>query len=143
VTSALGVVTDHREQAAGQPLPEVGVEAVDGLAEDDRRGLAERPRRATGRELEADHERPGIEGRAAGGQPPRVPMHREQLGAAPYEPERDVEVAVRQVVARVADDDGRDRALRRGLGSIGVQEGLVVELATRVLGGEHERRPSG
>ena len=64
------------------------------------------------------------------------------VGAAADQPEGDVHVPVRQVVARVADDDRGDGARRGGVGLVGGQHRLAGELAPRVVGGEHEQRPA-
>ena len=65
-----------------------------------------------GRELEADDGGPGVERRPSRRQPPGVAVHGQERGAAADQPERGVEVAVREVVAAVADDHRRD--VRRG-----------------------------
>ena len=49
--------------------------------------------------------------------------------------------AVRQVVARVADDDRRDR-LRPGVRLVRGQDLLAVPLPPRVRRGKHEQRPA-
>ena len=65
-------------------------------------------------------------------------MHRQKLGAAPHEPEGDVEVAVREIIAGVADDDGTDRPGRERLDFVGCHPALPIELTPGILRREHE-----
>ena len=59
--------------------------------------------------IRARRRSPGVERLALGRQPPRVAMHREQLGTAAHEPEGDVHVrGTTGLLRRVADDDRRD-----------------------------------
>jgi len=67
-------------------------------------------------------------------------MHREEVGAAPDESEGNVQVPVRQVVAGIAEDDGRDRARRRGVRLVGREQALALELASGIRRGQDEDR---
>ena len=64
------------------------------------------------------------------------------VGAAADQAERRVEIAIREVVAAVADDDRRD-VRRAGLGLLARQQMLAVELPQRVRGRQDEQRPAG
>ena len=66
-----------------------------------------------GRELERGDEGAAVERRAAWREPPRVPVHRQQGGAAADEPEGAVDVRVAQVLVAVPDDHGGGPGARR------------------------------
>ena len=70
-------------------------------------------------------------------------MHREELGTAADQAERDVEVSEREVVAAIADDDRGDLAGPAASASSARQQALAVELAERVGRGEDEERSAG
>ena len=70
-------------------------------------------------------------------------MHRDERGAAPDRPKRHVEVAVAEIVAAVADHDGRKLAGRGGIGFVRRYEGLAVELPERIGCGDCVDTPAG
>ena len=130
------IVADHREAEGRQSLAEVRAQRSRGLPEDLGRWLAEDPGRPTGGELEPGDEPAGVEGLALVGQPPRIAMHRQELGATADQPERDVQVPVRQVVARVADHHRAD-----GSGGRAVQPRRRPRDAGRRTRAGRHRRP--
>ena len=102
-------------------------------------GLPQTIGRPAGRDLEARDERTRVERLATRRQPPRVAVHRHELRAAPDRPERDVHVAVAELVAAVADDDRGELTRRGSVGLVRRHERLAVELAERI-GGARSRR---
>ena len=142
-TSARGSSPTIAKADRGQPLAEVRGQPGDRLAEDDRRRLAERLRPTARSRTRARRRTPPASSVSPlRRQPPRIAMHREQLGAAADQPERDVHVPVRQVVAGVADDDRRDRPGAAGVGLVGGRRSRWPSNSRRAsVGGEHEQRP--
>ncbi len=133
------VVPDHGHVVRLEALDaEVRRKAGQRLFEDDRRWLATDHGRPAGRDLEARDKRTRVDRLATRRQPPRVAVHRHELRAAPDRPERDVHVAVAELVAAIADDDGGQLTRRGGVGLVRRHERLPVELAQRVGGGDHE-----
>ena len=111
-------------------------------AKNSRRRLAEDEGRLLRRVLEAGDDRPRVEARPVGRQPPAVAVHADQRAPALDEPER----AVERVVRHVARASRRSRPRPPpGIGRVGLvvrQEPLPGELGACVVGREDVERPA-
>ena len=132
------VVPDHRHVARGKAAAEIGGQARQRSPEHDRAGLAADQRPDTGRELQRGNEGAAVERRAPSREPPRVPVHGEERGAAADQAERAVHVREAQVRIAIADHDRSDPGTRLVRGFVG-HEVLPLELPPAVGPRDHEQ----